>query len=77
MPFRLYDRETLQPRTVVVDDRIPCDKDGQPLFAKPNGKEAWVLLLEKAFAKMWGSYQALDGCADAAGKGSTACITPS
>lgn len=47
--------------TVVIDDRIPCRPDGRPLFARPNGKEAWVLLLEKAFAKLWGSYEALDG----------------
>jgi hypothetical protein len=32
--------------------RLPCDrKTGQPLFAKPNGSEAWVMLLEKAMAK--------------------------
>jgi len=59
--LRLFDRKTLKPVTVTVDDRIPCDKDGRPLFARPNGKEGWVLILEKAFAKLWGSYQDLDG----------------
>ncbi len=32
-----------------------------PLSAKPNGNEAWVLLLEKAFAKFASSYAALEG----------------
>ena len=32
--------------------RVPCAKaTGQPIFAQPNGDEAWVLLLEKAMAK--------------------------
>ncbi|KAL1526664.1 hypothetical protein AB1Y20_015368 [Prymnesium parvum] len=45
---------------VTIDDRIPCDSSGYPLYAhcvEPN--EMWVPLLEKAYAKLKGSYQAL------------------
>eukprot|EP00960_Hanusia_phi_P051025 760560-Hanusia_phi.AAC.1 len=37
----------------------------QPIFAQPNGREIWVLLLEKAFAKPGGhilwAFQAMTG----------------
>ena len=33
----------------------------RPIFAGANGNEAWVLLLEKAFAKFLGSYAKLEG----------------
>jgi len=49
-------------RTIVVDDRIPCDDHGRPLFGRstdPN--ELWVGLLEKAYAKLYGSYDAIVG----------------
>jgi hypothetical protein len=46
-------------REVVVDDYVPCVKhsDGKlrPAFAQPkHGSEFWVLLLEKAWAKVSG-----------------------
>jgi len=47
---------------VNVDEYIPCfPKNGRPMFCRPNGNEAWVLIIEKAMAKLWGSYSALHG----------------
>lgn len=47
-------------QTVIVDDYIPC-RNGVPCFAKnreePN--ELWASLLEKAYAKLHGSYSAI------------------
>lgn len=37
-----------------MDDLIPTS-NGEPIFAKPNGKELWVVLLEKAIAKCVGA----------------------
>lgn len=45
---------------VTIDDRLPCDVNGRLLYAhsiQPN--EMWVPLLEKAFAKVCGSYESL------------------
>ncbi|KAK6925768.1 Peptidase C2, calpain, catalytic domain, partial [Dillenia turbinata] len=47
---------------VVVDDWIPCEAPGKPAFATSRkGNELWVSLLEKAYAKLHGSYEALEG----------------
>jgi|TARA_B110000305_G_C19172102_1_gene507797 calpain-15 len=40
---------------IVLDDFVPC-KDHRPAFSSANGNELWVLLLEKAWAKLHGSY---------------------
>ena len=42
---------------VIIDDFIPCNKiTKKPLFCKSNNSEIWVLLLEKAWAKVNGGY---------------------
>ena len=42
---------------VYLDDYFPCIKDTNvPYFAKPNSFELWVMLLEKAWAKINGGY---------------------
>ena len=42
---------------IVVDDRIPCYDDSlEPCFTRNHSNEIWCLLLEKAFAKLHGSY---------------------
>jgi calpain-15 len=46
---------------VTVDDYFPCYVMGQPIFSRSHGTELWVLLLEKAFAKLHGSYMQLRG----------------
>ena len=47
--------------TVVVDDFFPCYPNGGPVYARGHNNELWVLLLEKAYAKMCGNYATLAG----------------
>ena len=48
--------------TVLVDDRVPCAKGGGPELGRCRDASAlWMPLLEKAFAKLYGSYSALVG----------------
>lgn len=46
-------------QTVRVDDYFPCKFNGDTIYARAHGPELWVLLLEKAFAKACGDYDAL------------------
>jgi hypothetical protein len=48
-------------KNVTVDDRIPCADDGLPCFAScADIDECWVPILEKVFAKHFGSYSNLE-----------------
>jgi len=59
--INIHNPVTKQWTPVVVDDYIPIGPDNNPLMAKPQGNEMWVLLLEKAFAKWFGSYCQIQG----------------
>ena len=50
-----------EPREVVVDDRFPFDKfKEQWAFSRTTQNELWVLVLEKVWAKIYGSYQRIE-----------------
>mmetsp|Transcript_23770 Transcript_23770/g.76779 ORF Transcript_23770/g.76779 Transcript_23770/m.76779 type:complete len:449 (-) Transcript_23770:28-1374(-) len=71
---RLYDTTRRASRDIVLDECVPCTAidarerppkgfEGfryKPIFGKPE-TDIWALLIEKAFAKMIGSYPRLDG----------------
>ncbi|KAF2895494.1 hypothetical protein ILUMI_10681, partial [Ignelater luminosus] len=46
--------------SIMVDDRVPCDRDGYPYYAEALKNQMWVPLIEKAVAKLYGCYEALD-----------------
>jgi len=46
---------------IVMDDNVPCFADDKtPVFSKGNGNELWVIFLEKAWAKLYGSYSNIE-----------------
>eukprot|EP00747_Dinoflagellata_sp_TGD_P101160 gnl/TRDRNA2_/TRDRNA2_168260_c0_seq1.p1 gnl/TRDRNA2_/TRDRNA2_168260_c0~~gnl/TRDRNA2_/TRDRNA2_168260_c0_seq1.p1 ORF type:complete len:961 (+),score=90.86 gnl/TRDRNA2_/TRDRNA2_168260_c0_seq1:2-2884(+) len=50
-----------QPKQVAVDSWVPVDSTGRALFVKHNnGNELWPLVLEKAWAKTFGSFKAIE-----------------
>jgi calpain-15 len=46
-------------QTITLDDNFPCYVHGGPIYSRNHDNELWVLLLEKAFAKSFGSYDSL------------------
>lgn len=57
-----FDREDKQ-EIVIVDDYLPVDANGKPNFASggEDGLELWPAILEKAYAKLYGSYSSIIG----------------
>lgn len=45
---------------IVLDDKFLCDAYGSPAYARPHTNEIWVMLLEKAWAKINISYENID-----------------
>lgn len=45
---------------VILDEFFPCFPLSTPVFSRCDNQEFWVLLLEKVFAKAYGSYAALE-----------------
>ena len=46
-------------RNIVVDDFFPVFGN-KPFFTRDHRGELWVMLLEKAYAKVYGSYQSIE-----------------
>ena len=49
-------------KVILLDDMFPCYKNTKkPIFSRPNHKEIWSMLLEKAWAKVNGGYINING----------------
>ncbi len=48
-----------QPKTVIIDDLFPCIPMNNPIVTRSPSNEIWVLIIEKALAKIIGSYSSL------------------
>ena len=46
-------------QSVLVDDLVPCFPGGGPAYSRAHGPELWVMLVEKAYAKLHGCYAAI------------------
>ena len=47
--------------SITIDDYFPCYPMGGPVFSRNETNEIWVLILEKAYAKLHGNYYLLRG----------------
>jgi len=45
--------------SVIIDDYLPVKSNGTPAFCKSHDQELWAMLLEKAFAKLHGNFDAM------------------
>ena len=44
---------------ISIDDYLPCDKHNQLVFSYARRRQFWVPFIEKALAKMYGSYESI------------------
>jgi hypothetical protein len=50
-----------KPVKVLIDDQLPCAPNGRLAFSRStNPRELWPALMEKAYAKFYGCYEALE-----------------
>lgn len=55
--YQLIIKENGIPKALIIDDFVPVYKESnRPVFCKSHGREVWVMLVEKAWAKLKGSY---------------------
>jgi calpain-15 len=47
-------------KVVTIDDYFPITSSGHLAYGKSNGPELWVAIIEKAYAKLHGSYAAIE-----------------
>ena len=50
------DKLSLTPTVVKVKPQFPVDATGKPVYAGTGDKEMWVMIMEKAYAKLIGNY---------------------
>jgi len=55
--FYINGQETL----IIVDESLPVNANGKPAFATCRDSEIWVSILEKAWAKLHGTYARTEG----------------
>ena len=54
--YKITLRKTGRPFKVLIDDFLPCEPEAGLIFSYSKENEFWVSLLEKAMAKLYGSY---------------------
>jgi len=60
--IQIFCLKSQQYRWIVVDDYIPVDENLRRVFSTGrDANEIWVIILEKVFAKLHGSYQSMAG----------------
>ena len=52
------------PEEIVTDTLMPCI-DGKPCFARTHSDDLWVMIIQKAYAKILGSYERIESATEA------------